>query len=122
MYAIIEKKDLIGYTDSDFVGSLNDRKSTSRYVFRLGSSVISWASKKKPTMTPSLREEEYVATTSTKYQIVWLRRLLDGLKQKQQGSSTIYSENTSMITLSKNSVFHQKSKHINTRYHFIEKL
>ena len=45
-----------------------------------------------------------------------------GLKQKQEGSTTIYCENTSTIALSKNSVFHQKRKHIDTRYHFIREL
>ena len=53
---------------------------------------------------------------------MWLRRVLDGLKKKQQGSTTIYCDNTSAIALSKNSVFHQKRKHIDTRYHFIREL
>ena len=46
MYVSTENKELIGYTDSDFAGSLDDRKSTSSYVFHLGSGVIAWASKK----------------------------------------------------------------------------
>ena len=64
MYASAEKKDLIGYTDSDFVGSLDDRKNTSGYVFDLGSRVISWASKKQPIVTLSSTKAEYVAATS----------------------------------------------------------
>ena len=115
-------KELIGYTDSDFAGSLDDQKSTSGYVFHLGSGVIAWASKKQPIVTLSSAEAEYVATTSAACQALWLRRVLDGLKQKQQGSTTIYCDNTSMITLSKNSLFHQKGKHIYTRYHFIREL
>ena len=122
MYASTEKKELIGYTDSDFAGSLDDRKSTSGYVFHLGSGVIAWASKKQPIVTLSSAEAEYVAATSAACQAVWLRRVLDGLKQKQQGSTAIYCDNTSAIALSKNSVFHQKSKHIDTRYHFIREL
>ena len=51
MYASTEKKDLIGYTNSDFACSLDDRKRTSGYVFHLGSSVISWEYKKKPSVT-----------------------------------------------------------------------
>ena len=73
-------------------------------------------------MTLSSAEAEYVATTLAACQAVSLRRVLDGLKQQQQGSTTICYENTSTIALSKNSVFHQKSKHIDTRYHFIREL
>eukprot|EP00253_Pinus_taeda_P035323 PITA_35323 len=122
MYASTEKKDLIGYTDSDFSGSLNDRKSTFAFLFHLGSSVISWASKKQPIVTLSSVEAEYVAATLVGGQVVWLRRVFDGFKQKQQGSTTIYCDNTSAIALSKNSVFHQKRRHIDTRYHFIREL
>ena len=82
MYASTENKELIGYTDSDFAGSLDDRKCTSGYVFHLGSRVIAWASKKQPIVTLSSAEAEYVATTSAACQAVWLRRVLDGLKQK----------------------------------------
>ena len=53
---------------------------------------------------------------------MWLRRVLNGLKQKQQGTITIYCDNTLTIALSKKSVFHQKRKHVNTRYHFIIEL
>jgi len=56
MYATTEKKDLIGYTDSDFAGSLDDRKNTFGYVFHLGSCVISWASKNQPIVTILLAE------------------------------------------------------------------
>ena len=110
---------MIGYIDSDFSRSLDDRKNTSSYVFHLGSCVIAWASKNQPIVTLSSAEAEYVAVTLAACQAVWLRRVLDGLKQKQQGSTTIYCDNISAIALSKNSVFHQKSKHIDTRYHFI---
>eukprot|EP00253_Pinus_taeda_P034724 PITA_34724 len=83
MYESTEKKDLIGYTDSDFAGSLDDRKNTSGFVFHLGSGVISWASKKHPIVTLLSAEAEYVAATSTSCQAMWLRRVFDGLEQKQ---------------------------------------
>jgi len=74
---------LIGYTDSDFVGSLDVRKRTCGFVFHIGSGVISWASKKHPVVTLSSTEEEYVAATSATCQAVWLIRVFDGLKQKK---------------------------------------
>ena len=89
MYGSTENKDLIGYTDSDFAGSLDDKKSTSGYVFHLGSGVISWESNKQPIVTLLSSEAEHVTTISATCQAVWLRRVFDGLKQKQQRSTTI---------------------------------
>jgi hypothetical protein len=122
LYSSTEYDVLTGFTDSDFAGSLDDRKSTSGHVFHLGSGVISWASKKQPIVTLSSAEAEYVAATSAACQAVWLRRVLEGLQQKQEGPTTVYCDNNSAIALSKNHVFHQKSKHIDTRYHFIREL
>ena len=65
---------LIGYTDSDFVGSIDDRKSTYGYVFSFGSELVAWALKKQPIVTLSLAEAEYVAATIAACQIVWMRR------------------------------------------------
>ena len=53
---------------------------------------------------------------------MWLRSVFNGLKKKQQGSTTLYCDNTLVIAPYKNNVFHQKSKHIDTRYHFITEL
>ena len=68
----------------------------------------------------SLAEEEYVATTTSTYQAMWLRRVLSDLQQRQEELTLIYCDSTSTIALSKNHVFHpKKRKHIDTRYHFI---
>ena len=61
LYTSSENFELIGYTNSDWVGSIDDRKSTSRYDFHLGSRSISWASKKQPIVALSTTEVEYVA-------------------------------------------------------------
>jgi hypothetical protein len=71
--------ELIGYTDSDFAGSIDDRKNTSRYVFSLGSGVVAWASKKQPIVTLFSTEVEYVATAVAVCQVVWMRRVLNEL-------------------------------------------
>jgi len=80
MYASTKKRDSIGYTNSDFAGSLDDMKRTSSYLFHLGSGVISWASKKQPIVSLSSVEAKYLATTSTTCQTMWLRRVFDGFK------------------------------------------
>jgi hypothetical protein len=73
LYSKANNFGLIGYTDSDFAGSIDDRKSTFRYIFHLGSGAVSWASKKQPIVTISSAEAEYVAATSTACQAVWMR-------------------------------------------------
>eukprot|EP00253_Pinus_taeda_P025197 PITA_25197 len=69
-YIASECSDLIGYTDSNWVGSVDDRKSTSGYVFHMGSGAISWASKKQPIVALSTAEAKYVAATTAACQVV----------------------------------------------------
>jgi hypothetical protein len=122
LYTFSDDCKLIGYTDSDWGGSMDDRKSTFGYIFHLGSGAVSWASKKQPIVTLSSAEAEYVAATSASCQAVWLRRVLSDLGHHQEEPTKIYYDNNSAIALSKNHVFHKRSKHIDTRYHFIREL
>eukprot|EP00253_Pinus_taeda_P014939 PITA_14939 len=98
------------------------RKSTLGYVFHMGSRAISWASKKQLVVSLSTAEEEYVAATAAAYEAVWLRRVLINLCHEQENGTTIYCDNSSAISLSRNSVFHKKTKHIDTKFHFIREL
>ena len=75
MYSNSKKFKLIGYTDSDNGGSIDDRKSTSGYTFHFGTSVVSLALKKNPIVTLSSTEVEYVATIGDACQVVWMRRM-----------------------------------------------
>ena len=70
---------MIGYTDSEWAGSIYEWKSTSGYAFHLGSGAISWASKKQPIVALSKAEAEYVVATTTTCQAVWMRRMLRSL-------------------------------------------
>ena len=70
LYSATEDFRLVGYIDSNWVGSVDDRKSTSRYVFHLISGAISSASKKQPIVSLSTTEVEYVATKETTCQVV----------------------------------------------------
>lgn len=63
---------LMGYYCSDFAKDIDDRKSTTGYVFFMGNNAISWCSKKQPIGTLSTCESEYVATTSCTCHIIWL--------------------------------------------------
>eukprot|EP00253_Pinus_taeda_P030394 PITA_30394 len=107
---------------SDWAGSVDDRKSTSDYVFHMGSGAISWASKKQSIVALSTAEAEYVAATAAACQAVWMRRMLRSLGQEQAKATVIFCDNSSAIALSKNSVFHKRTKHIDTRFHYIGEL
>ncbi|CAL2240194.1 unnamed protein product [Prunus armeniaca] len=83
-YGLFYKKGLkgdflLGYSDSDYAGDLDDRKSTSGYVFMYGSAVVPWSSKKQPVVTLSTTKAEFIAAASCTCQAVRLRRLLNEL-------------------------------------------
>ena len=117
-----EKSDLFGFTDSDYAGDLDDRKSTSGYVFMLGSGAVSWSSKKQPIVTLSTTEAEFVAATACACQAIWLKKILEELHFKQEGAIAIYCDSSSAIKLSKNPVLHGRSKHIDVKFHFLRDL
>lgn len=121
-YTHISNPKLVGYTDSDWAGSLEDRKSTSGHIFSIGSGAISWTSKKQPTTALSSTEAEYVAATSAACQAIWLRRLLQDLSLNQEGATEILCDNMSTISMAKNPVFHGRTKHIEIKHHFIREM
>ena len=110
---------LTGYTEGDWAGSIDDRKSTSGYVFQLGSKSISCSSKKQATVALSLSEAEYISATSSAYEAVWIRRIINDLQQEIEDPTTIYCDNMSARAMTKNPVFHCRTKHIEIRHHFI---
>lgn len=74
-----EDEELVSYIDSGYARDLNDRKSTSGYVFLLNSGVVSWSSKKQPIVTLSTIEAEFVDTAWCSCQAIWIRRILKEL-------------------------------------------
>ncbi|KAK2972283.1 hypothetical protein RJ640_014341 [Escallonia rubra] len=110
---------LVGYSESDWARDVDDQKSTTGFVFYFGEAAFTWRSKKQSIVTLSTCEAEYVAATSIVCHAIWLRSLLKELSFIQDESTHIYVNNKSAIALAKNPVFHDRSKHIDTRYHFI---
>ena len=76
LYKKENDNNLVGFTGSDWAGSLDDRKITSGYIFCLGSNVIAWSSKKQKTVALSLAEAEYIVAIDAACEAIWLRRLL----------------------------------------------
>ncbi|XP_058776072.1 secreted RxLR effector protein 161-like [Vicia villosa] len=113
------KLKIKGYCDSDWVGSVDDMKSTYGYVFSLGSGVISWCSKKQDTVAQYSTEAEYMAAGLATQQSLWLRRILEDIGEKQEESLLLHCDNKSAIAMAKNPVFHSRTRHINIKHHFI---
>ncbi|XP_052134024.1 secreted RxLR effector protein 161-like [Oryza glaberrima] len=111
--------ELVGYCDADMAGDVDTRKSTSGVVFFLGANPVSWQSIKQKVVALSSCEAEYKAATTAACHRIWLALLLGEIKQEEPESFKLLVDNKSVIALSKNPVFHDRSKHITTRYHFI---
>nr|AAX95066.1 retrotransposon protein, putative, unclassified [Oryza sativa Japonica Group]ABA91624.1 retrotransposon protein, putative, unclassified [Oryza sativa Japonica Group] len=114
-----EAASLVGFSDSDLAGDLDTRKSTSGVFFFLGDNPITWQSQKQKVVALSSCEAEYIAATTVACQGVWLARLLAELRGEEADAVTLKIDNQSAIMLSKNPIFHDRSKHIDTRYHYI---
>lgn len=115
---------LTGYTDSDWGGDDNDRRSCSGCIMTLAGSPISWKSKKQNSVALSTMEAEYVALSETSREVIYIRRLLChmGFDKYVNFPININCDNQSAIELSKNAKFHKRSKHIDIRYHFTREL
>jgi hypothetical protein len=110
---------LQGYADADWAGSIVDRKSTFGCCFTLGSVMVSWCSRKQSSVALSITEAEYIALCVAVHEEVWLRKLLAYLFGHEMDSTIIHCDNQSCVKLSENHVFHDKSKHIEIKYHYI---
>ena len=105
--------------DVDWAGNAGDRRSTSGSVFTFGSAAIAWSSKKQPTVALSSTEAEYQGAAVATCEAIWLKRLLKDLHVEVSDPTTMYCDNLNNIQLSKNPVFHARTKHIEVHYHFV---
>jgi hypothetical protein len=108
---------LIAYTDADWAGDIDDRKSTSGAAFYLGDCLVSWLSKKQSSISLSIAEVEYIAAAACCTQIIWMKQTLQDLQVRYNEPISIFYDNTSAISISKNPVMHSKTKHIPIKYH-----
>jgi hypothetical protein len=111
---------LLGYSDADMGGDIDTRKSTTGILFFYGSYPATWQSQKQKVVALSSCEAEYIAGTMATYQGVWLSQLLAELKSEERTTFILKMDSQSAIALSKNLVFHECSKHIDVRFHFIQ--
>eukprot|EP00253_Pinus_taeda_P020387 PITA_20387 len=112
---------LVGFTDSDWAGDPDDRKSIAGYVFTLGSRPTTWACKKQAAISLSSAEAEYRGAVEASKEALWLRQILSEFGFQQQHPTTLWCNNQSSIQLCKDLIQHQRSKHFELHMHFIRK-
>ena len=117
-YQIYPDQEIHGFSDADFAGDLDDRKSTSGWVFVNSGGAVSWISKKQPVVALSTTEAEYISLTSAAQEAIWMKEFYKDLGEEQK-TITIYEDNRSAISLTENPVQHQRTKHIDIKFHYI---
>lgn len=109
----------LGYADADWGGCLDTRRSTTGHLFRIFGGPVAWKSRRQQTTALSTAEAEQKASADAARQALWLRLLLEDLHETTNGPFPILNDNNAYIQLSKNSVHHDQSKHIDMRRHFL---
>ena len=118
LFSASSSLSLCGYSDTDFGGCRLDQKSTSGTCQFLGSSLVSWSSRKQSSVAQSTTEAEYVAAAACCSQLLWMLATLRdyGLDFSRV---PLLCDSTSAISVAKNPVLHSKTKHIDVRFHFL---
>jgi hypothetical protein len=112
------RKGLVGYVDSDYAGDLDKRRSLIGYVFTVGDCDVSWRATLQPVVAQSTTEAEYMAIAEACKESAWLK----GLYVELCGDDScvnLFCDNQSAIYLTKDQMFHEKTKHIDVKYHYV---
>ncbi|XP_041564465.1 secreted RxLR effector protein 161-like [Drosophila elegans] len=123
-YCLVYKrsgKDLVGYADADWAANIDDRRSFSGFAFKFAGAAISWECRKQRTVALSSTEAEYMALFDSSKEAVHLRSFLQEILG-QLKTTIIYNDNQGAGQLTRNPVFHKRTKHVDIRHHFIREL
>jgi hypothetical protein len=121
-YKRTDNLEVIGYSDSDFAGGGDDKKSTSGYIFTLAKGAISWKSSKQSVTASSTMEAEYVACHEATLQAMWLKNFVPGLRVVDSISKplTLYCDNQPAIRYANNNMSLKCSRHIEIKYDVVK--
>jgi hypothetical protein len=111
--------NLVAYSDADWAGCPDTRKSTSGFCVFLGDNLISWSSRRQPIVSRSSVEAEYRAVANCIAESCWLRQLLQELHHPPSRATVVYCDNVSAMYMSSNPVQHQRTKHVEIDLHFV---
>lgn len=113
-------KNLIGYADANWAEDRLDRKSNSGYIFQINGGTISWSCKKQTCVSLSSTEAEFIALSDACKEAIWIRQLLEDMKIHQNSPTVIFEDNQSCIRLIKDQKLSNRTKHIDTKIHFVK--
>jgi hypothetical protein len=111
--------ELVVYTDADWAGCPDTRRSTSGFVVFLDDSLVSWSSKRQPVVSRLSAEAEHRVVANGIAEAMWLRQLLQELQSPLTRSTLVYYDNVSAMYLSTNPVQHQRTEHVELDLHFV---
>lgn len=114
--------ELVAFSDSDWAGDKGTRRSTTGIVVYYGGGVVSWSSRRQECVTLSTMEAEYVALAETCQEVIWLRRLLEDFGVKQENATVVNEDNQGCLSFAKSERSTKRSKHIETKHHFVKDL
>ncbi|CAN6700242.1 unnamed protein product [Malus baccata var. baccata] len=114
--------NLYGFSDSDWAGSVDDRRSTTGACIFLGPNLLTWTAKKQSTVSRSSTEAEYRALATTAAEIRWFCYLFRELGIALRVPPCIFVDNMSALHIAANPIFHARTRHIEIDYHFVREL
>ncbi|CAN1150187.1 Copia protein [Linum perenne] len=120
MYKRREHLQIEAYTDADWAGDVNDRRSTTGYCAYVGGNLVSWRSKKQPVVARSSAEAEYRALALGITEVTWIGRLLQELKVTVPKPIRIYCDNKAAVAIAHNPVLHDRTKHVEIDKYYIK--
>ena len=119
IYKRMSQPHLVGFSDSDYAGDIDNRRSTSGYLFMLSGAAITWKSTLQSTVALSTAEAEYMGLTDAAKEAIYLRNLLSDFGLSPTSPVLVYGDNQSSIAISKNPINHSAMKHVHVKHHFV---
>lgn len=111
---------LVGFTDSDWANCLDTRRSIGGYIWSLSSGSISWSTHKQRMVAASSCKAKYMAAFEASQECIWLRAIMAAIGHAPEGPTTLLCDKSSAINLSEDPMLHQRVKHIDIKYHFLQ--
>ncbi|XP_074355848.1 secreted RxLR effector protein 161-like [Apium graveolens] len=108
------------FTDADWAGSVEDRRSTTGYCTKVWGNLVTWRSKKQSVVARSSAEAELRALAQGICELIWIKRLLKELKMRRTEPLRLFCDNKSAINMAHNPVHHDRTKHVEIDRHFIK--